>query len=168
MSPIVFSQQTQSSRTHSAPHKVSTVITRSPVGHTMPPIKCSQSLHSVQSDTQCPIVFSHYTQSSRTRTALPTTCSHKPHQSQSGRHTQAPLLHRYQELPIPERITSDAYIHRLLGPTHSVKHEVDTISHYDEPGKRIMGKLGSLLSRNMTATTKKNEWRVLAVAKKVD
>jgi len=47
---------------------------------------------------------------------------------------------RYQELPIPERITSDAYIHRLLGPTHSVKHDVDTISHYDEPAKRIMGK----------------------------
>lgn len=47
---------------------------------------------------------------------------------------------RYQELPIPERITSDAYIHRLLGPTHNVKHEVDTFSHYDEPAKRLMGK----------------------------
>jgi len=47
---------------------------------------------------------------------------------------------RYQELPIPERITSDAYIHRLLGPTHNVKHEIDTFSHYDEPAKRLMGK----------------------------
>lgn len=132
------------------PHKMFTIITRSPVGHTMP--------HIVQSSIA--VRSAH--------NALPTTCSHKPHQSQSGRHTQAPLLHRYQELPIPERITSDAYIHRLLGPTHNVKHEVDTFSHYDEPAKRLMGKLCSLLSQNVTPTIKKNEWRVLAVTKMVD
>jgi hypothetical protein len=50
------------------------------------------------------------------------------------------FLCRYQEPPITERITSDAYIHRLLGPTHNVKQEVLNISHYDEPGKRLMGK----------------------------
>ncbi|XP_069672000.1 uncharacterized protein CG45076-like isoform X2 [Periplaneta americana] len=47
---------------------------------------------------------------------------------------------RYQEPPIPERITSDAYIHRLLGPTHNVKQEILSMSHYDEPAKRLMGK----------------------------
>ncbi|XP_023718059.1 uncharacterized abhydrolase domain-containing protein DDB_G0269086 isoform X2 [Cryptotermes secundus] len=47
---------------------------------------------------------------------------------------------RYEETPIPERITSDAYIYRLLGPTHNVKQEVLTMSHYDEPAKRLMGK----------------------------
>ncbi|KAJ4435233.1 hypothetical protein ANN_23811 [Periplaneta americana] len=46
---------------------------------------------------------------------------------------------RYQEPPIPERITSDAYIHRLLGPTHNVKQEILSMSHYDEPAKRLMG-----------------------------
>ncbi|KAJ9576838.1 hypothetical protein L9F63_006612, partial [Diploptera punctata] len=46
----------------------------------------------------------------------------------------------YQETPIPERITSDAYIRRLLGPTRNVKQEVLTYSHYDEPAKRLMGK----------------------------
>ncbi|PSN29001.1 hypothetical protein C0J52_27988, partial [Blattella germanica] len=47
---------------------------------------------------------------------------------------------RYQETPIPERIVSDAYIHRLLGPTRNVKQEILTVSHYDEPAKRLMGK----------------------------
>jgi hypothetical protein len=56
---------------------------------------------------------------------------------------------RYQETPIPERITSDAYIHRLLGPTHNVKQEILNISHYDEPAKRLMGKLRNLLGGNL-------------------
>ncbi|XP_021918288.1 uncharacterized abhydrolase domain-containing protein DDB_G0269086-like isoform X3 [Zootermopsis nevadensis] len=47
---------------------------------------------------------------------------------------------RYQESPVPERITSDAYIRRLLGPTHNVRQEILSISHYDEPAKRLMGK----------------------------
>ena len=49
-----------------------------------------------------------------------------------------------------------------------MKHEIDTISHYDEPAKRLMGKLCSVLSQNVTPTVKKNEWRVLGATKKVD
>jgi hypothetical protein len=48
-----------------------------------------------------------------------------------------------------------------------VRQEIDTISHYDEPAKRLMGKLGCSLSPNMN-TIQKNKGLVLGASKKVD
>jgi hypothetical protein len=81
--------------------------------------------------------------------------------------THACFPRRYQEPPIPQRITSDAYIHRLLGPTHNVKQEIDTISHYDEPAKRFMGKFWCVLSPDMN-TIRKNNGLLLGTSMKVD
>ncbi|CAG2057532.1 unnamed protein product [Timema podura] len=47
----------------------------------------------------------------------------------------------YEDTPIPHRITSDAYINRMLNSTRNVQKDIINMSHYNDAASRSLGKL---------------------------